>query len=448
MQNEIWRFVWTRKMKRDKKNISIETIRRYRANEMTPEERNAFERELQKDPFLAEALEGLEQIPTEEMLKSVNEISNRISTGRSKRNFGWIAAAASVLILVSFSIFWMQIRNEQPIPKMTESKKTETKTVESLPEDNEHLELQESPVEEEVVNTEPVATPEPAPLKARESKSLTVPVPLKENKKNDVTPVKEETKTLASTTEAQRTEEDTDQTLHFITTAEVPKTVNNKLNVTFSDQLPTSTPMYRGRIISADDKEPLPGVTIVENGTKAGTVTDLNGNFILPVTNDNATFTASFVGMEKKEFKLDANSSETIEMQPDNQALSEVVVVGYATQNKKQLTGSTVKVSTDQEEGNSEAEPTGGFKAYQEYLNSESILPDDYQKDKVIVKLRFQLNKNGEIESIENLNDTEETLFTKAKQIIEDGPKWNPEQFNNKKVDSIVRLRIVFRKKE
>jgi len=203
-----------------------------------------------------------------------------------------------------------------------------------------------------------------------------------------------------------------------------------------------------GRIISADDKEPLPGVTIVENGTKTGTVTDLNGNFCLPVTSSNASFTASFIGMENKEFDLNANSPETIELQTDNQALSEVVVVGYGTQKKGQLTGSVTKVDTNSENENSEAEPVGGFKSYREYLDSNAILPDDYPEDKVVVKLRFQLNKNGEVESLENLNDADETIFTKAKQIVMDGPDWNAEQFNNKKVESSVRLRIVFRKKE
>lgn len=104
-----------------------------------------------------------------------------------------------------------------------------------------------------------------------------------------------------------------------------------------------------GKVTSSDDATGLPGVNVVEKGTNNGTVTDVDGNYSLNV-GDNATLVFSFVGFTTQEIAVGNQSSIDVTLEPDVTALSEVVVVGYGSQEKKEITGSVV--SLDQKDFN------------------------------------------------------------------------------------------------
>ena len=91
--------------------------------------------------------------------------------------------------------------------------------------------------------------------------------------------------------------------------------------------------------------EALPGVTIVQKGTTQGTTTDINGNFQLSVSDRNATLTISYIGYVTQQVPVGSQTSFTIQLKEDAQALSEVVVVGYGTQKRSTLTGAVAEVS-------------------------------------------------------------------------------------------------------
>ncbi|WP_228450533.1 SusC/RagA family TonB-linked outer membrane protein [Chryseolinea soli] len=84
----------------------------------------------------------------------------------------------------------------------------------------------------------------------------------------------------------------------------------------------------------------LPGVNVVVKGTTIGAVTDADGNFSLSVPNDNAVLVFTFIGYLSQEVVLNNQTTLSIQMEPDAKTLSEVVVVGYGTQEKKDVTGS------------------------------------------------------------------------------------------------------------
>lgn len=89
--------------------------------------------------------------------------------------------------------------------------------------------------------------------------------------------------------------------------------------------------------------EPLMGVTVAVKGQKGGTVTDLDGNFYIAAkTGDVLVF--SYIGFLKQEVKCQGKSM-TIVLKEDNAMLNEVVVVGYGTMKRSDITGSTVSVS-------------------------------------------------------------------------------------------------------
>lgn len=101
----------------------------------------------------------------------------------------------------------------------------------------------------------------------------------------------------------------------------------------------------KGSIKDAEGIE-LTGVSIIVKGEKIGTTSDLDGNFSLEVP-DNATLVLSYIGYLPQEVKVGDKTSLNITLKEDNQALDEVVVVGYTTQKKADLTGavSSVKMS-------------------------------------------------------------------------------------------------------
>lgn len=100
-----------------------------------------------------------------------------------------------------------------------------------------------------------------------------------------------------------------------------------------------------GKVTSSDDGAALPGVNILEKGTNNGTVTDSNGEFKINV-GDKAVLDFSFVGYKTQEVEVGAQTTINIVLQTDVVALSEIVVVGYGQQEKKDVTGSIAAVGT------------------------------------------------------------------------------------------------------
>ncbi len=109
------------------------------------------------------------------------------------------------------------------------------------------------------------------------------------------------------------------------------------------DKLETLEKTITGTVTDEND-EGLPGVNILVKGTTTGTVTDLNGNYRLSVPDDVTTLVFSSVGYVSEEISISGRSVIDIQMSPDIQALSEIVVIGYGTQEKSDLTGAVSKV--------------------------------------------------------------------------------------------------------
>lgn len=105
----------------------------------------------------------------------------------------------------------------------------------------------------------------------------------------------------------------------------------------------------KGVVIDETDI-PLIGATVQVKGGQAGAATDLDGNFTLTV-NKNATLVVSYIGYLTQEVKVQGKNQLTIKLVPDSKTLDEVVVVGYGTMKKSDLTGSVSSVSAKDVEG-------------------------------------------------------------------------------------------------
>lgn len=103
-------------------------------------------------------------------------------------------------------------------------------------------------------------------------------------------------------------------------------------------------PMAITGTVKDENGEPLPGATVLEKGTMNGTITDVDGNFKMTV-DEGASILVSFVGYLTQEVEVGGRIILTIDLEPDLEQLDEVVVVGYGTMQRKDLTGSVASVS-------------------------------------------------------------------------------------------------------
>ena len=101
--------------------------------------------------------------------------------------------------------------------------------------------------------------------------------------------------------------------------------------------------LVEGTVISETDGEPLIGATVLSLDTKKGTATDIDGNFQLSVP-ANSKIRVSYVGY--KDFEGVVSPKMEIKLSENSEVLDEVVVVGYSTQRKADLTGSVSVVNT------------------------------------------------------------------------------------------------------
>ncbi|ODS79150.1 MAG: hypothetical protein ABS46_16140, partial [Cytophagaceae bacterium SCN 52-12] len=141
--------------------------------------------------------------------------------------------------------------------------------------------------------------------------------------------------------------------------AQVPLPGRLPLNTLPTDPQPTESPAetpsapaakeikVSGRVTD-DNGSGLPGVSILVKGTQQGMITDSNGGFEIEVPDENAVLVFSFVGYRSQEIIAGNRTSIEVSLQVDEKSLEEVVVVGYGTQRKNDLTGSVSSISMEE----------------------------------------------------------------------------------------------------
>lgn len=100
----------------------------------------------------------------------------------------------------------------------------------------------------------------------------------------------------------------------------------------------------KGKVTDSEKGDGLPGVSIVVKGSTTGTATDVNGNFELAIPGSNARLVVSYVGYVSQEIAVGNQAAVTVTLKPDIKALQEVVVVGFGTQKKADLTGAVTGI--------------------------------------------------------------------------------------------------------
>jgi len=124
----------------------------------------------------------------------------------------------------------------------------------------------------------------------------------------------------------------------FIENTTISRSENNVINTTQIDKEIT------GKV--TDGKGPLPGVNVNIKGSTVGTITDMDGKFTLSVKDNNAILVFSYIGFDSKEVAVKNQNSLNVVLTEASSALDEVVVVGYTTKKKGEVTGSISTISS------------------------------------------------------------------------------------------------------
>lgn len=362
-------------MNRTQKNISEKDYRRYLNNEMSETERNAFEKELQKYPFEAEALEGLQMLDAENFEADMEDLHSRLQHKKkaNRRNLWWAAAAAIAVLAVSGTL-WVQVREQSHAPQVAESlvEKPEAKGA--------------SPENQAAQNAGGINKEDKSPAGKKGIGNSEDP-----NKPNMAEPP-----------------------------SETPPSVAGK------EAEKETLPAAAARDVTSTKKaDPLAGEALKDAGEKNEEKMAVDGqaDVTYQIVEDDVEAEIATIEEENKDFDFANAAASQKAMIVSHRSASETIVAG-----------------------NQKAMPMMDEKAFEKYLQSKAILPQDYPKSADSVKVLIKISQNGAIEEILNIHQANTALFDSAVEIIKSGPAWQPAMISGLAIASELELTLVFRK--
>ncbi|WP_421875022.1 TonB family protein [Marinoscillum sp.] len=473
-------------MSANKDNISREEMRQYLEGKLSGKQAHRVERYLLENDFAEEAMEGFEGFDQEEIDQDLDLLRSKVS-GQKRREFFYYIAASIALLLVAISSVWyfsesvnqdtLSYKQEESANKGKINSKSSTESPTGSP--TQDLKKMDQLKQENLVEeTQAVVNPEQAKRGAEATKSKSTHRPIAESttSKDDVFEEEvliEDDLVLAEVTmeeeqlpESIRKEaylEEVEVTDIELDTPEMQNALTGRVagvqipeNRTAAWDLVTGSvtevqpskkimirgtasisrsneytgPYVTGQITDADGN-PLPGVNVLIKGTTTGTISDVEGHYTIPRIEDGI-LNYSFIGMESVDIQVGDRDTIDVELESDVQALSEVVVVGYGSQ--------------DDEIGFVGAEPVGGMKAYKDYLKAEMNYPSEAISKEVEGKviLKVTILASGEIGPIEVRRSLGFGCDEEATRLVKEGPEWQPAQRDGEPIDTEVRIKVVF----
>lgn len=363
-------------------------------------EAHRLEKESMKDPFLADAIDGYNQVEGnhEQRIEQLRiQISARSTKKRNTYAIIWSVAACLVIGFGISSYFLFPKETPEPVIPIIPQKEialvpTKTKT-DSTP---------ISPVSMKQADKKDII----AKSRTTISKPPSAPI--------TTMPMEEETSDQMVAA--------TDEEVIMTTGASDPESVK-KMRIAKMAVIPTND-IIKGKV--TDQKgEPLIGASVMYKGTNIGTVTDVNGEFSLLKKAENKQLTAQYIGYDPVEVPVDTSRTMLIAMNEDQKGLSEVVVVGHGV-NKKANKDNT-------------PQPVDGKRKYLKYLKKNLVRLTDETcaqvKGKVV--LTFLVNRDGRPFHIKVKKSLCESSDKEAIRLVQEGPDWT---YGNKQAEVTVKF--------
>lgn len=442
-------------------------IIKYKKGELSAKEMHALEKKALSDPFLAEALEGIENISSDELSEDVLELNRKIL--KEKRTILLTPlriAAGVILVAASVFLFYQLSPKQETIALKTEKPSAQSPTPRTEPQKTEE---KKEPKQNEFSTRSSQQTGEK--LKSKERKKVVAPkVPL-ENRdvtgnqlaevakpKIEVHPIIAERKEIAGPEKKQEElkvavqqkapmsiamepiqkledKGDLKEETRAVRKSKDAKVKSEALSGAGLAQVSAASKPISGKVISEENGEPLPGVNVVVEGTTIGTVTDADGNFSLKTTNENQLLVVSFIGLETQEVNIEGKDKIDIKLKSDVTQLSEVVVTGYG-----------VARDNDEEPIIHLAEPLGGKRAYNKYLDNNVRYPEEASKNNIKgkVKVEFAVRIDGSLDEYKVVKGLGYGCDEEVIRLIKEGPKWSPSTENGQPIESTVLVGVKF----
>ena len=474
----------------------LEDFLRYSQDQMSEEERNAFERSLQQDPFDAEALEGLSSITPEEATADIARLQDKVRrrttkriettrTTRTTRTMWYRAAAAVAVLLVVTSVLFTLFNDRmgQLDRKVAESPEAEKETAapvssaeKAQAEPSDAIIPVQSRVEEERADASEIK--ETIQLKSEavegeteiiaevetevEAEIISKEIIEEELAHEELADIQiEETEEVE--TDIRAAEPAVAEQIHADEVAapamamDRPAAAKSRKRekgeqLQMAGAVAAEQRTISGVVISGEDEQPIPGVIVAVKGSTEGTVTDLEGKFQISLENDSQnTLIAQFIGMEQKEISIQDQEELLITLEPDAISLEEVVVIATAPKTIAQPTGYSVAlIESDADQNKSDyrsATPVGGKKDFNEYIKSNMRFPEhDDDLTKAVVVLNFVVGYDGRPTQVLVLKSTGKAFSDEAIRLLLEGPDWQPAEVEGVKIEQATRIRIVFKK--
>lgn len=431
-------------MSKKKHNIpSLQQFLDYIHRRMDSRQQHSFEQQMQKDAFAEEAMEGLTMLDEDRIRRDIDRLNQNIrGTGRSKRAIwlGSIAASIALLVVVS-TAFWAVER----------TRKLQERSILTLEEPLIVPDLQEEDIFRP--DTPPDTAQQPSTILPH---SASVPVATEDAEFYvDAETMEEHLPQIAIRNEEPPAAIAGQRRETLIVAAEEAPPVpsmqspqrENDIRIRGVATQTTATHReLKGQVVDALDGSPIPGVTILIAGTTQGVITDQEGRFTIQAPpGEDVKLIASFIGMQPKEFNAhQLAENQTISMDTDIAALSEVVVVGYGTQ--RGFPQDYVEPDYKKSTSYLPPEPVGGQRAFRRYINEQAIIPPSWELSRAVVIVDFDVDTQGRLSDFRFIRSPGLAFEEKAKTILLGGPQWQPATLSGAPLKETVRVRMVFRK--
>lgn len=423
----------------------------YLSKKLKGKERNSFEKELERDPFEKEAMEGLSILSAEEFSADMIDLNSRLHQRiYRKRAFPYYRLAAGVAAMIVVSVLFFTLTNRELKDISTQKEVAESKA-ETLEKDSNVYELSEKePAQETIIEKQETPKQE---VKQREKtpavkKAIGTEVKKEEIQATKMDMISKETSqlmeprppTIASAvqekeiSEYQTTVDQPLETAGKSSRLEVPREAKREIEI-LPGMIPANS--VRGKVLASDDNLPLPGAAVAVKGSDKATLTDTEGNFVIPLDNADSsiTLTASYIGMETEEMQVATGSPANILMKPDELSLDEVVVTAYGKGIENNAGSYT------------EPSPLPDYISFKKYIENNIRFPESISGiSRAVVVCRFLVGNDGRIKQFEIIRSPDEAFSEEAKRLLLEGPVWKPSEIDGDLIEESVRLRLVFKK--
>ncbi len=395
----------------------------------------AEERELERlaadDPFLADALAGLRQMPERDHAARVAELKARLREQNKRKGGGLlfylprIAAAAAVVAGLFFGLryfVWNETQdanvamNEQPQTSESATETPSDTTAEFEPSEPQTstYKRQTPNVESQTSKSRTQETPNPQNRQLAPAETIVAdePAPAEAGEMAPMAEIQEEKFTAVPPSPSPppppmpKKEADSAEKIER-SSAIISKELDDANALRTS---PTAPRTVTG-IITDERAEPLIGATVLVKGTQIGTVTDIDGSFQLEIPENAEQLVISYTGFAMQEIPLGDSDTINLSMNEQGTQLSEVVVSGYEKKSRRETR---------------QPEPRGGFKKLRRYIQRNLEYPEAAAEAKIEgeVKVEFRVQPDGTLTDFEVLESLGYGCDAEAIRLLRAGPKW------------------------